>query len=53
MRRATTRLQRDVESPWLVTYNDSALYPHFDVVVEPYDNLCPLDGQKSGHIRAR
>jgi hypothetical protein len=47
----TTRLQHDVECPWLVTYNDSALYPHFDVVIEPDNNLRPLNGQRSEHIR--
>jgi hypothetical protein len=48
---ATTRLQHDIESPCLGTYNNSALYPHFDVVIEPDDNLRPLNGQRSEHIR--
>ena len=47
----TTRLQHDVESPWLVTYNDSALYPHFHVVIEPNDDFRPLNGQQSAHIK--
>ena len=37
-----TRVQHNVGSSWLVTHNDSALYPHFNVVVKPDNNLHPL-----------
>lgn len=37
------RVATSVESVWLVTYNDPALYPHFDVVIEPDDDLGPLN----------
>lgn len=38
-------------SPSLVTYSDSALYPHFDVVIKPDDDFRSLNGQQSEHIR--
>ena len=34
-------------SPWLVTYSDSTLYPHFDIVIKPDDDFCSLNGQRS------
>lgn len=46
-----THVQHDVESPWLVTYSDSALYPHFDVVIKPDDDFRSLNGQRSECIR--
>jgi hypothetical protein len=38
-------------SPWLATYSDSTLYPHFDVVIKPDDDFRSLNGQRSEHIR--
>jgi hypothetical protein len=37
--------------PWLVTYSDSTLYPHFDVVIKPDDDFRSLNSQRSGHIK--
>jgi hypothetical protein len=37
-------------SHWLATYSNSALYPHFDVVIKPDDDFCSLNGQRSEHI---
>ena len=35
----------------LVTYSDSALYPHFDVVIKPDNDFRSLNGQRSERIR--
>ena len=38
-----THVQHDVERT-LVTYSDSALYPHFDVVIKPDNDFRSLNG---------
>jgi hypothetical protein len=44
------QLQRDVGVSGQDTHNDSTLYPHFNIVVEPDYDLRPLVGQRSERI---